>query len=101
MGLGPTHTFSLAEARERARRFRQELHKGIDPLAKRALAKASSGPVVTFGQVADMYMTAHAPSWRSEVHRQQWRQTLADYVLPKLGSKNVGEIETGGVPGSG
>jgi integrase len=97
MGLGPTHTFGLAEARERARRFRQELHEGIDPLARRASVKAGSRPVVTFGQVAEMYMTSHAPSWRSEVHRQQWRQTLTDYVLPNLGSKNVSEIETDAV----
>ena len=33
MGLGALHTFGLAEAREKARRFRQELHDGIDPLA--------------------------------------------------------------------
>jgi len=97
MGLGPTHTFGLAEARERARRFRQELHDGIDPLARRASAKASSRPVVTFGQVAEIYLTSHAPSWRSDVHQQQWRQTLTDYVLPNLRARSVSEIDTGAV----
>lgn len=81
MGLGPLHTYGLAEAREWARRYRQELHDGIDPLASRAAAKASAKPIITFGQVAEMYLTAHAPSWRSEIHRRQWRQTLDQYVL--------------------
>ena len=31
-----------------------------------------------------MYLTAHAPSWRSETYRQQ---TLPDYVLPALGAR--------------
>ncbi|HUZ63291.1 MAG TPA: Arm DNA-binding domain-containing protein, partial [Acetobacteraceae bacterium] len=35
MGLGAVHTIGLAEARERARRHRQELLDGIDPLAQR------------------------------------------------------------------
>ena len=36
MGLGPLRDFSLAEARERARALRQQLHHRIDPLdAKR------------------------------------------------------------------
>jgi integrase len=97
MGLGPQHTFSLAEARERARRHRQELHDGIYPLASRAAAKGKAKPAVTFRQVADMYVTAHAPAWRSETHRHQWRQTLDEYVLPKLGDKGVAEIDTGAV----
>src|SRR5215468_8046117 len=35
MGLGALHTFSLAEARERARKARQQLADGIDPLEAR------------------------------------------------------------------
>ncbi len=97
MGLGPTHTVGLAEARERAKRYRLELLDGIDPVRARKEAKASARPAVTFGQVADMYLTAHAPAWRSETHRQQWRQTLAHYVLPVLGPKGVSVIDTGDV----
>ncbi|HUC16387.1 MAG TPA: integrase arm-type DNA-binding domain-containing protein [Acetobacteraceae bacterium] len=97
MGLGPLHTYGLAEAREWARRYRQELHDGIDPLASRAAAKASAKPIITFGQVAEMYLTAHAPSWRSEIHRRQWRQTLDQYVLPTLRDRSVTEIDTGAV----
>lgn len=97
MGLGPHHTYGLAEARERAKRYRQELHDGVDPLASRKAAKASAKPVITFRQVAEMYLTAHAPAWRSEVHRRQWRQSLDDYVFPTLADRSVAEIDTGAV----
>jgi integrase len=99
MGLGPVHTIGLAEARERARRHRQELLDGIDPLAQRVAAKAAAKPLATFAQVAEMYLTAHAPSWRSETHRRQWRQTLDDYVLPTLGTMGVAAIAVGDVMG--
>src|SRR5438034_9281428 len=35
MGLGPTHTISLDEARELARECRQQILGGVDPLADR------------------------------------------------------------------
>ncbi|MCP3462649.1 Arm DNA-binding domain-containing protein [Bradyrhizobium sp. CCGUVB23] len=34
MGLGPLHTVSLQEARERARKARGQLLDGIDPLGR-------------------------------------------------------------------
>lgn len=97
MGLGPLHTVGLADARDRARRHRMELLDGIDPLASRAAAKATARPVATFAQVAEMYLTAHAPAWRSETHRRQWHQTLDDYVLPALGAKPVAAVDVGDV----
>ncbi len=99
MGLGAVHTIGLAEARERARRHRLQLLDGIDPLAQRVAAKAAAKPLATFGQTAEMYLTAHAPSWRSETHRRQWRQTLDDYVLPTLGTMGVASIAVGDVMG--
>ena len=35
LGLGPTHTVSLAEARDKARALRQMLLDGLDPLVER------------------------------------------------------------------
>ncbi|MGN6517079.1 MAG: Arm DNA-binding domain-containing protein, partial [Rhizomicrobium sp.] len=35
MGLGPLRTFSLMEARERARQLRQQLAQNVDPLSAR------------------------------------------------------------------
>jgi hypothetical protein len=41
IGLGAIHTFSLDEAREKARLARQQLHKGDDPLTEKRRAKAA------------------------------------------------------------
>ena len=46
MGLGPAHTLNLAEARDKARKARQLLLEGIDPLDARVdeiRARAESG----------------------------------------------------------
>jgi len=97
LGLGATHAFTLAEARERARKLRQQLADGMDPLAQRQAAKAAAAPQVTFAQVAEMYIAAHAGTWKNAAHRRQWSQTLDDYVLPVIGGKGVAEIDTGAV----
>jgi hypothetical protein len=38
-GLGPVHTINLKEARERARRARQQLFDGIDPIEAKLAAR--------------------------------------------------------------
>jgi hypothetical protein len=43
MGLGPLHTFTLEEARARARQARQQIADGIDPLDARRAARARCG----------------------------------------------------------
>ena len=52
MGLGPTHTLGLAEARERAREARKLRLDGIDPIErKRALVatlRAANAKAMTF-----------------------------------------------------
>lgn len=96
-GLGPVHTFGLAEARERARRFRQQLAEGIDPIAQRQAQRRGAARAVSFATVAEMYLASHTPAWRSPVHIQQWKATLRDYILPALGDLAVAEIDTGAV----
>jgi len=96
MGLGPTHTVSLAEARDAARKLRQRLLDGGNPLEERRLAKAA--PVgMTFDAVADLYITAKAPGWRSAIHGRQWRNSLRDHVAPLIGSMPVDQIDTAAV----
>jgi len=47
---------------------------------------------VTFDEAAEAYLAAHESSWKSPVHRDQWRGTLRDYVSPVIGGKDVTEI---------
>jgi integrase len=79
-GLGPVHTFSLQEARERARRARQLLHDGIDPVDQKRAIKAQqvaeAARVVTFGEAATDYFRAHSPSWSHPKHVSQWRASV-------------------------
>jgi hypothetical protein len=97
MGLGPTHTISLKEARERARESRQRVLDGIDPIetreqerAKRRLDAARS---VTFQQACERYIGAHEAEWKNAKHRDQWRATLAS-TFPKIGKLPVASIDT-------
>jgi integrase len=100
VGLGPSHTVSLKEAREKARAYRQLLLDGINPLqhrneqlAKRA-AEASAGK--TFDEVAAEFMREHASRW-VERHHSHWVGTLRDYVSPVIGNMRVADVDTAAV----
>ena len=99
MGLGPLHTVSLADARQRAADARRKLLDGIDPIAhrdtQRAAAKLEAAKAMTFEQCAEKYIAAHSGSWRNEKHRAQWGSTLRTYVYPIIGALPVAAIDTG------
>src|SRR5262245_30893011 len=96
LGLGPTHTIGLAEARDRARAMRQMLLDDMDPLVERRKREraliAERAKAVTFKQVAQMYLDLHLDSFKNAKHRYQWRATLATYVYPKIGAMIVADI---------
>jgi hypothetical protein len=48
---------------------------------------------VTFEQSARSCIAAHESSWRNAKHAQQWRNTLATYVYPKIGALLVRDVE--------
>jgi integrase len=78
--LGPLHTVSLAEARVKARKYRQQLLDGIDPLdAKRKAAEAAAVEAAkdkTFAEVAQAYLKAHEHDWTNAKHAAQWEASL-------------------------
>jgi integrase len=99
VGLGPLHTFSLKEARERARAARQLLQDGIDPIedrkvkaAERALAAAK---LMTFRECAEAYIAANEGAWKNAKHAAQWTATLQAYVYPRIGNLPVADVDTG------
>jgi len=98
MGLGSVKTFTLAEARERARAQRQLLADGLDPLeAKRELLlqrKEAADNVRTFDWCAAAYIKAKEAGWRNAKHGEQWRNTLATYASPIIGTLPVSAIDT-------
>ena len=88
VGLGSYPVVTLAEARDKALANRRAVSKGMDP---------RGGGIPTFGQAAEKVIVLHAENWKGGRNEAQWRQSLGNYVLPKLGRKRVNEITTGDV----
>lgn len=101
MGLGALHTVSLKDARERARKARQQLLDGVDPIearkAERTKAALEISKAVTFQEAATAYFDAHQAKWRNAKHRNQFISTLREYVFPKIGKLAVADIDIGSV----
>lgn len=99
MGLGPTHTVSLAEARQKALEARKLLIDGINPLAAKKqnqiAATLASARMMTFDQCAEAYILAHKAGWKNAKHGDQWTNTLNTYASPVFGHLPVAEIDTG------
>jgi len=97
MGLGPLHTISLAEAREKATNCRKQRLEGIDPIdarrAARDQARIESAKAITFKACAEAYIEAHKAGWRNAKHGDQWRNTLATYAYPEVGNTAVQAID--------
>jgi integrase len=96
MGLGSARDFSLNEARIRARKGRQRLADGEDPLvvrrAERAAKAAAAATVKTFKECAAAYIQQHQVGWKSAKHGQTWQTSLQEYVFPKIGEMDVAAI---------
>jgi len=99
MGLGPTHTVSLAEARQKALSARKLILDGHNPLdAKRreqAATALENARVMTFNQCAEAYIQAHKAGWKNAKHIDQWINTLNTYASPVFGHLPVADIDTG------
>jgi integrase len=97
LGLGPLHTVTLKDARERARAARLQLLDGIDPIDVRRAERAKATQVMTFKAAAEAYNALHEPKWRNAKHRKQFLASLACYAYPVLGDITVSAIDTAAV----
>jgi len=98
MGLGPVHTLTLAEARERATEARKLRLDGIDPIANKrarvAALRAADAKAKTFADCVMGFIEDNESSWTSAKHRRQWETSLIKYAYPILGSLPVAVIDT-------
>jgi len=98
MGLGPVHTITLAEARQKSAEARKLVIEGDNPLeAKRQrqlYTEMAKARLMTFDQCASAYIEAHRASWKNAKHADQWTNTIATYVSPIIGSMSVEQIDT-------
>lgn len=84
LGIGPTHTRSLADARQVADAMRRAVRDGVDPsgvLQKKDPSRA------TFQTCAQELIEAKRAGWRSDKHALQWASTLKAYAYPAIGDK--------------
>jgi integrase len=99
MGLGPAHTVSLADARERALTCRKQRLDGSNPIAARKAARMArrlaDASAMTFQQCAEAYIATHRAGWRNPRHAEQWPATLGAYVYPVFGSLPVQAVDVG------
>lgn len=100
MGLGSLQDFTLEEARAKARKARQQIADGIDPLdqqeAERAARKSAEAEAraiaVTFEEAARQCFAHRQAQWKNDKHRAQFLSTLVEYAFPVIGSMVVGKV---------
>lgn len=99
MGLGSWPTFSVDQAKQRARQQRQKLEDKIDPIearrADRDARKRDEIKNITFKAATEKYLAQNerAGTWRNAKHGSQWTNTLRDYAFPVLGERPVRAID--------
>lgn len=91
MGLGSYSTVSLAHARDKALKSRQQASDGIDPIEARQVEETK---IPTFTSCAANYIRAHRRGWKNSKHARQWVRTLKTYARPVIGKKQVDVIIT-------
>jgi integrase len=102
MGLGAFHTYSLAEARGRARYFRQMVKEGADPIEKQKTEKLSrameAASTITFRVAAESFIELQEKTvWTHARSAEQWRNSLATYAYPTFGDWPVQRIDDSAV----
>lgn len=99
MGLGSIVDRTLAEAREQARKYRQQLAEGIDPIevrkAQRQANLLATMARKTFKECALEYHKLHASGWKNPKHADQWINTLTAYAFPVFGDRDVTSVSKG------
>ncbi|CAB1369614.1 tyrosine-type recombinase/integrase [Denitratisoma oestradiolicum] len=96
IGLGGYPTVTLAQAKDKARRIREEVANGHDPIHQRKVVisriKAQQASAITFEKAAEGYLDSHGDAWRNAKHRAQWASSLATYAYPFFGKVLVRDI---------
>ena len=96
IGLGGFPDVTLAGAKDAARRARDQILLGVDPVEQRkqarALLMAEHATAKTFSQCTTAFIDAKGDEWRNPKHRQQWENTLKTYADPFIGDLLVRDI---------
>lgn len=90
MGLGRYPEVSLSQARTRARELRDQIWRGIDPVAERRRARQKarldSAADVTLAQAARRWYAAMAPQWRNNPRAGNALARIERHAVPVIGA---------------
>ena len=93
VGLGAFPYVSLAEARQKAFEHRKISWAGGDPVA---LKRRPDVP--TFAEAVETVIGIHREGWKDAgKSEKQWRASLRDYAMPRLGRRRIDQITTADV----
>lgn len=90
IGLGSYPALGVAAARKKVAGYREDLGMGIDP---RKRAGLNDENLKTFEHYATKYLAKVKVGFKNAKHKQQWANTLRDYVYPTLGKKAAANIK--------
>lgn len=97
MGLGGFPDVPLTDARDAARRARELIREGHDPVARAQAARnalrAGAALAMNFREAAEAYIAAQEAGWKNAKHRAQWSSSLERYAFPTIGALHVQDIE--------
>lgn len=89
---------SCRNTRERARKQRQLLADGVDPIEARKEGRTAAlleqAKALTFDACAEQYIEAHRAGWRNEKYGDRWANTLKVYASPVFDSLPVQAVDT-------
>lgn len=96
LGVGGFPAVTLAKARIEAQRLREQIRRGVDPVAERQAARASLAAALaralTFEQAARRCHQVKAQELRSAKHAREWLATIERYAFPAIGGLDVAVI---------
>jgi integrase len=98
LGLGSARDVPLAAARAKARRERERLADGIDPLAvkhaeRAAQRQAEAKRPPTFREAAERCHSSLSAGWSNDRHRDEFISSLQRWAFPLLGDLPVSEVD--------
>jgi len=99
MGLGSLDARSLADARKACLELRRMVIEGIDPAEDRSKTRSKAinaiNSGITFAKAAELCIKGKRSEWKNAKHADQWENTIATFVTPKIGKMRVDQINTG------
>lgn len=96
IGLGVYPEVSLALARSLATEMKGQIKQGVDPVEQRKVVRASLEAAqqrgLTFKAAVDLFIPIKASELAEGKYRDQWRDSLEKYAIPKIGGMLVNDI---------